>query len=222
MKTYCVYKHVSPDGRVYVGITSQKPAQRWQSGHGYKNNSYFTRAILKYGWDNFTHEILYDDLTEKEAKDIEISLITKLKCNERKYGFNISSGGESKKGTTISDWQKQRISEASKNRIVSKETREKLSKASKKTWSDESYRRHMREVNLGSKNPQYGKTRTPQEKLERGAKSVLQFDMDGNFIQEYVSLHDAADKTGISRSSISACCRGIYKQARGYIWKFKK
>lgn len=29
MNNYCVYKHTSPSGKVYVGITKLKPKYRW-------------------------------------------------------------------------------------------------------------------------------------------------------------------------------------------------
>lgn len=221
MKKYCVYKHTSPDGRVYIGLTSQKPKARWQGGNGYKGNSYFTRAIKKYGWDNFTHEVLAKGLSEEDAKAMEIGLISFYKSNKRKYGFNISSGGESKKGTTISEWHKERIRQASLGKTVSKETRQKLSKASKENWNDPKHKEYMRLINLGEKNPQYGKVRTDKEKLMRGAKPILQFDMDGNFIAEYISCHMASEKTGADRNGISKCCKGIYKQYKGFIWKYK-
>lgn len=59
IKNYCVYKHTSPSNKVYIGITSQEPERRWKNGNGYKKNLYFTKAIKKYGWDNFAHEILW-------------------------------------------------------------------------------------------------------------------------------------------------------------------
>ena len=60
-KKYVVYKHVSPSGKLYIGITSQKPELRWNYGRNYKENPYFYNAIQKYGWDSFQHEILYDN-----------------------------------------------------------------------------------------------------------------------------------------------------------------
>lgn len=220
-KTYCVYKHISPDGRIYVGITSVKPQKRWQGGSGYKGNTYFSRAIKKYGWENFQHIIIAKGLPVEKAKEMEIKLIAKYRSNERKYGFNISSGGESHSGVKISEWQKKQISEASKGRIVSDETKNKLSLSSLKTWQDKKYLEHMREINLGENNPQYGKKRTDDERLQRGAKPVLQYDLNGNFIAEYISCHVASEKTSTSRDVISKCCRGIYKQGKGYIWKYK-
>ena len=69
---YCVYMHTCPKGRVYIGITRNNPLKRWQNGTGYRTNEYFTRAIKKYGWENFKHEILFTGLSEKEAQEKEI------------------------------------------------------------------------------------------------------------------------------------------------------
>ena len=197
-KKFTVYKHAAPDGRIYIGITSVDPVKRWQGGSGYKGNTYFTRAIKKYGWENFQHIILADGLSEDEAKALEIKLIAENKSNQREYGFNISSGGESKRGTTISDWQKQRISEANKGKIVSAETRKKLSRASLKTWSNPEFVKRLREMNIGENNPQYGKILTDEERLMRGARPIQQFDIDGNLVAEYISCHSASEQTNIS------------------------
>lgn len=44
-KLYCVYKHTAPNGKVYIGITKQKPKYRWGRGSGYRTNEHFTRAM---------------------------------------------------------------------------------------------------------------------------------------------------------------------------------
>ena len=67
MKRYCVYKHTFPNGKVYIGITSRKPNERWQNGKGYTSNRHLQNAIKKYGWINIKHDILLKDLTEEEA-----------------------------------------------------------------------------------------------------------------------------------------------------------
>ncbi len=218
---YTLYKHTAPNNKVYIGITGNNPKTRWQGGNGYKGNSYFTRAIKKYGWDNFTHTILLENLTESEAKQKEIEYIALYKSNDRKYGFNISTGGESKKGTTITEWHKKRISDASKGRIVSEKTRQKLSKATKEKWNNPDFKEFMRLRNLGANNPQYGRIRTDDEKIQRGAHPVLQYDNDNNLVAEYISIHKASEVTGISRDCISKCCKGVYKQASGYLWTYK-
>lgn len=90
---YSVYMHTSPDGKKYVGITMQNPKDRWANGKGYANNKHFARAIKKYGWGNFRHEILYNNLTESQASDIEKRLIAELNLTDYSVGYNIREGG---------------------------------------------------------------------------------------------------------------------------------
>ena len=218
--SYCVYKHTSPSGKVYIGLTSRDPEKRWNNGHGY-NGSYFFRAIKKYGWDNFKHEIVASGLCENEAKNLEIELIAEYKSNQRLFGYNISSGGESKTGTTISDEQKEKIRKGNIGKIVSAETRAKLSAASKKMWQDKNRVEYFRKINSGANNKMFGKKMSEEEKKIRGAKAVIQLDIDGNFVNEFISIHEANKKTSIGRDGISKCCRGLYKQYCGYKWKYK-
>lgn len=72
---WCVYKHTSPSKGVYIGITKQNPVIRWSNGSGYKRNPYFYKAIQKYGWDNFKHEILFSNLTQEEAEKSYLRLL---------------------------------------------------------------------------------------------------------------------------------------------------
>jgi len=53
---------------------------------------------------------------------------------------------------------------------------------------------------------------------------VEKFDKNGNFIEEYRSVSDAARKNNLNISNIASCCRGVkhVKTAGGYIWKYKK
>lgn len=92
---YTVYKHTCPNGKVYIGITKQKPERRWGgNGIGYKENEYFYRAIEKYGWDNIKHEIIAEGLTEDEADAMEIELISKYRATDRNCGYNRHFGGK--------------------------------------------------------------------------------------------------------------------------------
>ena len=126
-KNYIVYKHTSPNGKCYIGITKQHPPWlRWRKdGSGYKGNPYFWNAIQKYGFDNFNHDILFEGLTLEEAQQKEIELIAYYKSNQGEYGYNLDNGG--KCVGTLSEEAKRKISQANKNR--SPETREKLRKA---------------------------------------------------------------------------------------------
>lgn len=218
---YCVYMHTCPKGKVYIGITRNDPLKRWQNGTGYRTNEYFTRAIKKYGWENFKHEILFTGLSEKEAKEKEIFLIAEYKSNHRKHGYNISSGGESRSGAKLAESHKEKIGQGNLGKKVSKETREKLSVSSKRLWSNPDFVEHMRVINTGKNNKMYGSHMTNERKLKM-SKQVVQFDKNGEYVAEFISLHEAYNVTKICRDSISKCCIGEFKHAGGYIWKYKE
>ena len=92
---WCVYKHTNIiNGKVYIGITQQKVYDRWKNGKGYSHNKHFSSAINKYGWDNFTHEVLIDNISKRVACLYEIYLINKYKSDNRNFGYNKSKGGE--------------------------------------------------------------------------------------------------------------------------------
>lgn len=93
MFNYTVYKHTTPNNKVYIGITCQTTKERWRDGKGYKNNIYFYKAICKYGWNNITHEILFFKLSKAEAEQKEIELIRQYKSTDRKFGYNVENGG---------------------------------------------------------------------------------------------------------------------------------
>lgn len=179
---YCVYKHTSPSNKVYIGITSQKPEKRWKNGYGYSRNTYFSRAIQKYGWDNFTHEILFTGLTKEEAEKKEIELIAFYKSTNKDFGYNIDNGGN-----TIgkhSDETKNKISNALRGHHHSDESKRKMSSSLKgrTVWnkgkkceplSDET-RQKLSNALSGEKNPFYGKHHTEESrrKMSEAAKNM--------------------------------------------------
>lgn len=91
---YCVYEHLFPNGKRYIGITSQDVDKRWQNGHGYDTQFLMSRAIKKYGWENIQHNILEDNLTKEDAQCKEIYYIKQFQTNDNKYGYNRTSGGD--------------------------------------------------------------------------------------------------------------------------------
>ena len=91
---YKVYKHTTPSGKVYIGITKKNAIDRWAGGFGYEHQVYFFRAIVKYGWINIKHEILFDGLSKEDAEAKEIELISEYKSSDLNYGYNIDLGGD--------------------------------------------------------------------------------------------------------------------------------
>lgn len=62
---------------MYVGQTCNL-SERWRNnGKNYFNSIKFYNAIKKYGWDNFTHEVVYSNLNKQAADKLEKELIHK-------------------------------------------------------------------------------------------------------------------------------------------------
>lgn len=59
------------------------------------------------------------------------------------------------------------------------------------------------------------------DKTRKDAKSVIQYSLSGAYIAEFNSISEASEKTGVYYSGIYFSCKGKYKTAGGFIWKFK-
>lgn len=129
---YCVYIHTNKiNGKKYVGQTCQKPEYRWKKdGRGYRSETYFGKAIQKYGWNNFEHEIIASNLTQEEAKNFEILLIDKLDTMNPDKGYNLTKGGEGTVGVVRSDEWKEKQRQAQLGKNISEETRKLISENS--------------------------------------------------------------------------------------------
>lgn len=212
---YTVYQHKNKiNGKVYIGITAQLPEKRWRHGEGYKSSPHFYAAIQKYGWDNFEHNILFQDLTKEEACKKEQELIAKYNAMDRNYGYNSTSGGdafvmneETKQkisqsmmgnknglGHPCSEEKKKKISEAQKGRCLTEEHKQKLSEAAKKrhTPCSEQARENIRKAS--HKKPVYC------EELDKVFESV----------------QECGRQLGIPATSISKLCKGRGKTLKGY------
>jgi hypothetical protein len=57
--------------------------------------------------------------------------------------------------------------------------------------------------------------------LNKHIKQIKQYDINGNFIKEWNCIMDIQKALNIANSNIVACCKGKYKTAGGYIWRYK-
>lgn len=212
MNNWIIYKHTFPNGKHYIGKTSQIPEDRWgKNGSRYQKQKLIWRAIQKYGWDNVIHEILYTNLSKEEANDKEIECIKKYHSHYKDPegpGYNITKGGEGyliideeQRQKIIQQWEEgQTVREIRENNDVSKEAIKKI---------------------LNKANIPRG------QRVQRGAEKyssikVYQYDLEGNFINDYPSTHEAERQTGVPQQNISKCINKERHTAGNYQWTNEK
>jgi len=236
MNDYCVYCHISPSNKKYVGI-SRDPEKRWNSGRGYSKNYRFYRAIRKYGWDNFSHIILAENLSLEDAEKMERDLIEKWNLTDYAHGYNLREGGHNGAFLPSSRalMSKSRIGNTnSVGRILSEAERKKISESLSAYYSAHpnpfSGRRHSAETISKLRNREFSnETRAKMREnhavvsgeANPSARPIRQLSIDGEVICEYPYAKLAADKLGIDLSSIIKCCRGKTKTCGGYRWEYK-
>lgn len=218
---YIVYQHKNKaNGKMYFGITSRKPSERWgRNGAGYKSTPHFFNAITKYGWDNFEHNIVKEELTKEEACQLEKWLIKQYQTQNPLYGYNVFEGGEAPSiplevkqkmsvsmqgnknnlGHPCSAEKRKKISEAQKGRPLSLEHRAKLSESAKK-----------RHVPCSE-----GKRQTLSLKYPHKRK-VYCIETD----VVYPSVQECARQLGLYATNVSKVCKGIHHTTGGYHLKY--
>lgn len=212
MNNYCIYIHTNLiNNKVYIGKAIYPPTHRWgQNGNGYKNCPRFWSAILHYGWDNFSHDILEKDLSKEEADNKEIFYIQQYNSTNLDKGYNLTQGGTG--GNTHLAWsekRKQDYSEKCKQenirRISETDWAEKLSKSQKERWKKEKENGIIRNTPRGKNHPKARKVKC----LETN--------------QIFNCCADAAEWLGYDRkksSYISRVANGIRQTCKGYHWEF--
>lgn len=86
---FCVYIHLFPNGKKYIGVT-ESIIQRWgTSGLPYSKNIKMYEDIVKYGWENIRHEILLKTSSEYKARNLENKLIKIFDLTNEENGYNL-------------------------------------------------------------------------------------------------------------------------------------
>lgn len=126
---YTVYMHMTPSGKVYIGVTSKEDVNdRFGSNGKLYRNQIFGKAIKKYGWENIEHFILETNLTMNEAAQAEQHYIELYDATNPHYGYNKTIGGD------IIDIK------YNVERHLTDDVRKRISDCIKKLWDDPEYR----------------------------------------------------------------------------------
>jgi len=222
-----IYKITNPEGKIYIGL-SKNILLRWSH---YKNsssmgsNSLLKNSLKKYGYNQHIFEIkervepqinLTDQQNNKILRERERYWINFYQSNN--IGLNQNRGGcGTSKHTTES---KQKISESLKGKPKPIDFGEKR----KKWQNSKKWKEKISVSKKGKPSPLKGKDRSYKGRISPNkgkGKTILQYDKNMNFIQEYSSLKDASIFTNTPQPCISECLRKKHKTAGGYIWEYK-
>jgi len=188
----------------------------------HKANKYLNNKIKKLK-DKLIICKIYKGLTEEEAIKNEIFLIKSIGKIIDKKGtlVNFSDGGNGISGYKHTNESIIKISNASKKRVVSDETKLKLSLINKGKNHPlygkklkQSHIEKLKEVNKGCKSIEH-----LRKISESKMKKVLKIDLITNdILDEFKSVKDAMIITGLK--SISAVCRGERNKCGNFKWKY--
>lgn len=205
---WIVYKHTFPNGKIYIGITSQKAYKRWKYGSGY-TTSLMKNAIRKYGWNSIIHEILFEDLTKEQAEQKEIELIAFYKSNDYEFGYNLASGGAVNSGYKHSPEFRKKISERQKGKTGYR----------KGCHLTDEEKKHLSELNKGKRLSQETKNKMSETRKNGNvwnAKPVINLDTN----EIFKSQRMAGLKYNINYKNINLVLKGKRKTAGGFHWAY--
>jgi group I intron endonuclease len=181
------------NNKVYIG-QSYSEIERWRQ-HKYaarsKPRQYIDCAIKKYGEEHFTYEVIAMSLTQENCHLTEIELIKQYNSRDRRFGYNVSAGGDevwnkglSKEnhpfyGKHHSDESRKKISEAlsgEKHHLYGKhhsnETLQKMSDIKTDKIFSEEHKSNISKSKSGENNPWFGITRSEEtrQKMSKAHK----------------------------------------------------
>ena len=224
MRTYYIYKATNKiNGKSYVGQTCDFHSRVGQHQRCYeKEDCDFHRAIKEFGFDNFSWEIIETCESEDRACELEKYYIEKF--NTYRDGYNMTKGG---KGApyhnaravvllTLDGQYIKRYDSAMDAEIDGFHNADVLLNCKGKRRQTKGYMFMFEDEYESNGAKAYIKPKP------NGMRSIIQCDMEGNFIQKFKSLQEAARITGTNRTTISGVLSNTYKSANGYIFVYEE
>ena len=186
------------------------------------------KEIIKVGFSSFESTLEY-----------ESKLISKYINDPLNENYYIPNKGFHTYGRKRTKKEKERLSEIHSGKIISSETRKKISnatsgknnpmygkshtsdtiskmkeKATGRVFSNET-KQKLSELRSGKNHHFFGKPRLDLQ------KHIYQYSKDGIFVKEWKSIKEAGESLNISRGNISNCCSGRIKTYKGFKWEYK-
>ena len=222
MPSGIIYKYTSPSGKSYIGQTINSLERRARAnGVGYKHCPVFYKAIQKYGFQNFTCEILKtitEDSLENVGKQLDIweqyyiDMYNSLSPN----GYNIRAGGESK--ATFSKDSLTHLSGSQHPNWRNDLDEEEIIKLYQSGQSLKAISEQLQEPKETIKRHLQDKEVLKEKKYNC---PVVKLDKQGNIVNRWSSASEAERQEGVSKNSIGRCCRERRRPYKGFTYRFE-
>lgn len=219
IKGYEGIYQVSNLGRV-KNVNRDKVLSTRYDEKGYCTSNLFINGSGK----NFrNHRLVYEAFIGEIPQELEIDHINTIRSDNRLENLRVVTHKENMNNPITIVNMSGKVGELNPNfgKKASLETREKiraflLSDKNPRRGShlSETHRKRIGDANRGRI--------CAKETKRKISKPIIQLDMDGNFIKEWISATEAAKFLGKDKSNICICCKGRTKYAYGYKWKYKE
>lgn len=199
------------NGKIYVGQTVESLKKRWNR-HTWictikRNAMAITNSIMKYGKENFIIEEIdkaenIEELNEKEI--YYINLYNSISPN----GYNLDTGGKNRR---LSEETKNKISKSNKGRKISEETRKKLSESHKGIKLSKETREKMSMVNKGKKPSE----NTIKGSIDHNQKTYTMINPYGELVT-FTNMKLFCKKNNLSNSKLCLVASGKRRSHKGW------
>lgn len=213
------------NNKVYIG-QSKNIYSRWTDHRAHLNvgthdNDYLQKSWNKYGESCFEFTILEECENDFNIlNELEVKWIQEKNALDRKFGYNIASGGGNSNPYENMDREKylKHCDSISKRQKEYYKTHPSPFKG--KTLPDD-VKIYLSRINSDKNNPNYGKKRPEHSEKMSGANNPrAQKVMCIDTGEVFECAKDAAEKYNVTNSTILKTCKGKQKKSAGMSWKY--
>ena len=189
----------------YIGQTRRSLKERLNHHKNeHRRGTPFYHAIKKYGWENFTVNII-EECEIEQLNEREIYWIAEKKTLYPD-GYNLTIGGNQCGHHQLT---REKISRQRTGMKFSESHKESMRRARLGTKASEETKRKMSIALKGKRHKEETKIKLKYSQPHR--REVGMFDSDGNLIQKYDSIKEAARELSCNCGHVSECCNGKRK-----------
>ena len=168
MRSSCVYMHKKKSNNevFYIG-----KGLRRRVSDASNRNKHWHNIVNKHG---FTAVVIEDGLTDEEAIELEVLCISEIGRKDIGTGplVNMTIGGDGVLGAVVTKETRDKISKAGKGRVMSEDTRRKLSEARKGIKFSSAHKKALKKAVARRKESGNYVSKETRDKISKARKGV--------------------------------------------------